>query len=122
MHRLRPAILGCALSACSAPAALPETAYGLTCTARSGAVLRLNVDTAARQFQKEGFPILPMVKLTDRLIVLIRTATGSLSVEAVIDRRTLVYSARSKDMITGRITRMDYQCVAGPPFVTSDGQ
>ncbi len=120
MHRLRPAILGCAISACSAPAALPETASGLTCTARSGAVLRLNVDTAARQFQKEGFPVLSMVKLADRVIVLMRSATRSLSVEALLDRRTLVYTAQSRDMITGKTVRMDYQCVAGPPFVTSD--
>jgi hypothetical protein len=120
VHRIRPAILGCALSACSTSAALPDTLSGLTCTARSGAVLRLNVDTVARQFQKEGFPILPIDTFGNRVVVLMRSATSSLSVEALLDRRTLVYTARSEDRITGKITRTDYQCVAGPPFLTSD--
>ncbi len=120
VHRIRPAILGCALSACSTSAALPDTPSGLTCTAHSGAVLRFNVDTMARQFQKEGFPSLPMDTFGNRVLVLMRSATGSLSVEALLDRRTLVYTARSKDLITGKVTRTDYQCVAGPPFLTSD--
>lgn len=120
MHRLRQALLGCALFACSASAALPDGPTGLTCTARSGAILRLNIDPAGRQFQKEGFPILPMEKFTDQVIVLMRNAAGSLSLEASIDRRILVYTARSEDRATRNTTRTDYQCVAGPPFSASD--
>jgi type IV secretory pathway VirB9-like protein len=94
----------------------------LTCTARSGAVLRLNIDPIARQYQKEGFPILPMNKLTDRIIVLMRSSTRSLRIDALLDRRSLVYTARSEDLTTRKTTRTDYQCIAGPPFVTSGGR
>lgn len=122
MHRLWPLLLGCALFTSFARAALPDAPSGLTCTAPSGAIVRLNLDLGARRFQKEGFPILPVRKISDRIIVLMRAATATLSVEAVIDRRTLVYTARSEDLTTRQVARMDYRCVAGPPFATADRQ
>lgn len=36
----------------------------MTCTDATGAVIRLNLDPLAKQFQKEGFPISPLVKST----------------------------------------------------------
>lgn len=111
--------MGCALSACSATAGLPDAPSGLTCTADTGATVRLNIDLATRHFQKDGFPILPMEKVTARIIILMRGTIGSTAVEASIDRRRLIYTARSEDGTSGKATVMEYQCLAGPPFATS---
>ncbi len=112
-------MLGCALSACSATAALPDTPSGLTCTDATGAVIRLNLDPISKRFQKEGFPVLPLRESNSQTIVLTRDVTGALSVQASLDRRTLVYTALSEDLKNRTKRRMDYQCVVGAPFTVS---
>jgi hypothetical protein len=119
LHGIRAALLGCALSARSASAGLPDTPSGLTCTDATGAVIRLNLDPVAKQFQKEGFPISPLVKSNSRTIVLTRDLTRALFVEASLDRRTLVYTALSQDLKTRTKTQMGYQCVVSAPFPVS---
>ena len=116
MRPMRAALIGCTLSGCSAGAALPNAPSGLTCTAGNGSVIRLNVDPAAGTFQKERFPVLPIAEVTGRTIVLMRNRTGTISVEASLDRRTLVYTARSEDSRTHMKTRTDYRCAANVPF------
>ena len=116
MRPMRAALIGCALSGCSAGAALPDAPSGLTCTAGNGAIIRLNVDPVAGTFQKERFPVLPIAEVNDRTIVLMRNRMSTISVEASLDRRTLVYTARSEDSRTRTKTRMDYRCVADVPF------
>jgi hypothetical protein len=104
----------------AAPAALPSGASGLICTAPSGAHLRLNIDPKAMRFQKEGFAVLPIVAADADRLVLTRFANDEILIQSSIDRRTLVYTAQSREKASGSVSRTDYQCVVGSPidFVT----
>ena len=101
-------------------AALPSSASGLICTAPSGARLRLNIDPTTMRFQKEGFAVLPIVATDADRLILSRFDNGEILILAAIDRRTLVYTAQSRDKASGAVSRTDYQCMAGAPirFVT----
>jgi hypothetical protein len=103
----------------TACAALPSGASGLICTAPSGARLKLNIDPTKMRFQKDGFAVLPIVADADSL-VLSRFDNDEILVLATVDRRTLVYTAQSRDKASGAVSRTDYQCMAGPPirFIT----
>jgi hypothetical protein len=104
----------------TACAALPSGASGLICTAPSGARLKLNIDPTTMRFQKEGFAVLPIVAADADSLVLSRFDNDEILVLATVDRRTLVYTAQSRDKASGAVSRTDYQCMAGPPirFIT----
>lgn len=121
LRQIRMILPGCIPLAFLTAAALPVAPSGLTCTAANGAVIRLNVDPGARQFQKEGFPIMPIREPGDHVIVLMRAVVKRVLVQASIDRKTMIYTAQSKDLQTRAITRMTYHCVAGAPFETGVG-
>lgn len=105
--------IGLAGTACSA---LPTDPVGLDCSSPAGAHVRFNIDIGARRFEKEGFPAYPIVSVDARRIVLTRFKDRDIAMLASIDRRTLVYSALSKDLATGAVSKTDYRCVAGSPF------
>ena len=100
----------------STSAAVPNGAAGLTCKAAGGATVRLNLDLAARRFQKEGFPSLPIEALSHRRIILMHQTTNTFIVTAAIDRDTLDYVAASEDLKTHERSETRYVCAAGPPF------
>jgi len=82
----------------------------------ANAVIRLNIDLAARQFQKEGFAPSTIRDPSTRVIVLTRAFVGNIIVEALLDKQTLVYTARSQDLVSKASASMRYQCVASAPF------
>jgi hypothetical protein len=92
----------------------------LICTAPSGAQLRLNIDVTTMRFQKEGFAVLPILAADADSLVLSRLSNDEILIVASINRRTLVYTAQSRETASGAVSRTDYSCVAGPPikFVT----
>lgn len=56
---------------------------GLTCTGPNGATVRLNLDIAARRFQKEGFPARPVLRVTAKRVVLIQEKLTGFSRDGV---------------------------------------
>jgi len=112
------ALLACLTSSCSALANSAGAPVGLTCTDRHGAVVRLNLDIAAGEFQKDGFPKMAIVNADARTIVLLRHAGPSTVITAWLDRRSMTYSAQAEDRTTGGQTRTDYRCRRGPAFAT----
>jgi hypothetical protein len=100
----------------AAPSGLPSGASGLICTASSGARLMLNIDPKAMRFQKEGFAVLPILAADADSLVLSRFANDEIVILSSIGRRTLVYTAQSKEKAPGAVSRTDYQCVVGPPI------
>ena len=115
--RLVEAILpACLICSCSASPRSDEAPVGLTCTSRNGATIRLNLDLAAGTFQKEGFPKVPIAKISAKAIVLLRQTSPTTAVVATIDRGTLVYTAEAEDRVTRQRTRMDYPCLRGEVF------
>ena len=112
---------GIAMVLLGAAPPLPDQASGLTCTAANGAVLRLNIDPSAGQFQKEGLPAVAIRSKTGRRLVLMRVVSGDMLVEATLDRVSLVYTARSRSLGSPTVTTTSYQCVIGPPFLVGEG-
>jgi hypothetical protein len=95
---------------------LPDGPVGLTCTAPTGAIVRLNVDLATGRFQKEGFAARPILEVHPSRLILLKIATRAMVIEASLDRQTMVYTAQSVDRAAKTVSRAQYQCVAGSPF------
>lgn len=95
---------------------------GLTCTASNGATVRLNLDIAARRFQKEGFPARPVLRVTAKRVVLIQEKLTGFSVTASIDRETMTYIADSEGAKSHALTETRYACVEGPSFKVADAK
>lgn len=93
---------------------------GLTCTAANGAIVRLNLDIAARRFQKEGFPARPVMRVTAKRVILLQEKLTGLTVTASIDRDTMTYIADSEDAKSHAMTETRYACVKGPSFQVAD--
>lgn len=93
---------------------------GLTCTAPNGAKVRLNLDIAARRFQKEGFPVRPIMRVTAKRLILIQEKLTAFTVTAAIDRETMTYIAASEDAKSHAMTETRYACVEGPSFEVAD--
>ncbi|PXA86569.1 hypothetical protein DMC47_34530 [Nostoc sp. 3335mG] len=93
---------------------------GLTCTASTGAMIRLNVDLTTGRFQKEGFAARPILEVHPNRLILLKVATRAMMIEATLDRLTMVYTAQSEDRISKVVSRSQYQCVAGNPFQVSE--
>jgi hypothetical protein len=114
------ALAACLLSSGSiAHAGLPAGVSGLVCTAPNRARLRLNIDVQTRQFEKEGFSVLPFVAVDADRIILSRFANHEIVIVASLDLRTLIYSAQSREAGSGSVVRTDYQCVVGAPIAFS---
>ena len=115
-------ILGIAITAIFLMAAplvaggLPEKTSGLTCTAQTGAHLRINIDPGAMRFQKEGFGVVPILLSDTKTLVLTRFANDGIKIVASLDRRSLVYTAQSTEAASGRISRTDYKCLSSGPI------
>lgn len=120
LRAILAAILGCAFGGCSASGAAPAKPIGLTCTAANGAIVRLNLDIAARRYQKEGFPSLPIESVTDHRVVLMHDKTATLVVTAFIDRDTMTYVAASEEGLTHQRSEARYACAIGPAFAVAN--
>jgi hypothetical protein len=107
------------LAAAGSP--LPDKPSGLTCRSSAGAVVRLNIDLATRRFQKEGFAPSIIQDISGRVLILTRASSKDMVVEAALDRSTLVYTARSEDLVSGTSLQMRYQCIASAPFAVASG-
>lgn len=110
------ASLCCAAAGCSVPVAVHAKPAGLTCQAVNGAIVRLNLDLAARRFQKEGFPSLPIESMTEHRVVLMHEKTTAFLVTAFIDRDAMSYVAESEDLGSHKRTATRYVCSIGAPF------
>ncbi|MBA2934507.1 hypothetical protein HZF05_10405 [Sphingomonas sp. CGMCC 1.13654] len=116
MRAILAAILGCVFGGCTASGAALAKPVGLTCTAANGAIVRLNLDIAARRYQKEGFPSVPIESVTDHRVVLMHDKTATLVVTAFLDRDTMTYVAASEEALTHQRSETRYACVIGPAF------
>ena len=95
---------------------LPEKISGLTCTAQTGAHLRINIDPGAMRFQKEGFDVLPILSGDTKTLVLTRFANDEIKIVASLDRKLLVYTAQSTEAASGKISGTDYKCLSSGPI------
>ena len=95
---------------------LPEKTSGLTCTAKTGAHLRINIDPGEMRFQKEGFDVLPILSIDTKTLVLTRFANDEIRIVASLNRQSLVYTAQSTEAASGKISRTDYKCLSSGPI------
>ena len=113
-------LLLCTMIAGFASCAVAAGPTGLTCTALNGATVRLNLDIAARRFQKEGFPARPILRVTEKRLILMQEKLTRFTVTASIDRDTLTYIADSEDATSHALTETRYACAEGPSFEVTD--
>jgi hypothetical protein len=101
---------------------------GFTCTAKTGAVKRMNIDLSRSMYQDDN-GIYDLENVTDGKVLLHRqspslmnTPMGPVFHTLEIDRRTLVLSEHVAipDRSVNRFT--DYQCVAGGPIDFTAGR
>lgn len=116
------AVLLCMMIAGFTSGAVAAGPTGLTCTAPNGATVRLNLDIAARRFQKEGFPARPILRVTEKRLILMQQKLTDFTVTASIERDTMTYIAASEDAKSHALKETRYACSEGPSFEVADAK
>ena len=107
-----------------------EKGTGYTCTSAAGEVRRLNIDVAAKRYQREGEAPYGLAQVSDTRLVLAEKTqvdlddptTGPVSMAEEMDRRTLVLSSEVSVPAHNMYRKTDYRCVPGPMINLASGQ
>ncbi len=107
-----------------------EKGTGYICTSAAGEVRRLNIDIAARRYQREGEAPYGLAQVSGTRLVLTEKTevdlddptTGPVSMAEEMDRRTLILSSEVSVPAHNMYRKTDYSCVPGPMINLASGR